>query len=291
LGRELCSTAPAAVELGALEHGALDVCHEAAVARAVADFQPDVILNAAAFTAVDRAEQESDAAFAINATGAENIARAAAGCGAWLAHVSTDFVFDGHAFRPYPPDAETAPLGVYGASKLAGEQAVRQQAGDHWFIVRTSWLYGAHGHNFVKTMLRLMAERDLVGVVADQVGGPTWTRPLAEAIWRAAERRVTGLHHWSDAGVASWYDLAVAVQEEAWALGLLDRRVPVRGIATEDYPTPARRPHYSVLDSSALRQAIDITPAHWRESLRGMLQQVKEQAGCANSSSRAVPAS
>ncbi len=284
LGRELCRTAPDHVAIAAFTHQELDIADEGAVARAVADIRPDVIVNAAAFTAVDRAETEREAAFAANATGARNVARAAANNQAWLIHLSTDFVFDGGASRPYPPNAEPNPLNVYGASKLTGEEQVRKEAGAGCLILRASWVYGSGGHNFAKTMLRLMNERDQVNVVADQVSGPTWTRPLAEVIWQAAEKRLTGLHHWSDAGVASWYDFAVAIQDVGLELGLLDRRFPVRPIATEDYPTPAHRPPYSVLDSSELREMLNVTPAHWRESLRGMLRELKEQIGCEDSS-------
>lgn len=291
LGWELRRAAPQDAAVAAFSRQELDIADAPAVARAVTDFGPEVILNAAAFTAVDRAETEPEAAFAVNAVGAGNVARAAAAGGAFLVHVSTDFVFDGAAVRPYPPDAGTNPLGVYGTSKVAGEERVRQEAGETSLILRSSWLYGSQGHNFVKTMLRVMGERDQVKVVADQMGAPTWTRSLADTIWAAAAGKLTGVHHWSDAGVASWYDFAVAIQEKALDLGLLRRRVPVHAIASEDYPTPARRPRYSVLDTSALRDALGVSPRHWQISLGDMLKELKERVGCGDSLSRAAQGS
>ena len=291
LGWELRRAAPRDAAVAAFSRQELDIADAPAVARAVTDFGPEVILNAAAFTAVDRAETEPEAAFAVNAVGAGNVARAAAAGGAFLVHVSTDFVFDGAAARPYPPDAGTNPLGVNGTRKVAGEERVRQEAGETSLILRSSWLYGSQGHNFVKTMLRVMGERDQVKVVADQMGAPTWTRSLAEVIWAAAAGKLTGVHHWSDAGVASWYDFAVAIQEKALEIGLLRRRVPVHAIASEDYPTPARRPRYSVLDTSALRDAPGVSPRHWQISLGDMLKELKEQVGCGDSLSRAAQGS
>jgi dTDP-4-dehydrorhamnose reductase len=167
---------------------------------------------------------------------------------------------------------------VYGASKLEGEQAALATLGESATVLRTAWVYASHGKNFARTMLRLMAERDEVRVVADQVGTPTWARPLAEACWRAAgSRTVHGIHHWTDAGVASWYDFAVAIQEEALALGLLARGVPVRPIRTSDFPTPARRPSYSVLDKTATWAVLG-PAAHWRVALRSMLGEMAHAA-------------
>lgn len=291
LGRELRRTAPKHVTVAALSRQELDITDAQAVVRAVTDLGPDVILNAAAFTAVDRAESEHEAAFAANAVGAGNVARAAAANGAFLVHVSTDFVFDGEAGRPYPADAGTSPVNLYGTSKFAGEEQVHQEARETSLILRTSWLYGSHGSNFVKTMLRVMGERDEVKVVADQVGAPTWTHSLADVIWVAAAGRLTGVHHWSDAGVASWYDFALAIQDKALELGLLRRRVPVHPIASADYPTLARRPHYSVLDTRAMRDALGMSPRHWRDSLGDMLEELKGQIECEDSLSRAAQGS
>ncbi len=269
LGRELARTAPGDVHLVPLNRRALDVSSPANVADAFERHRPAIVINAAAYTAVDRAEQERDLAAAVNVDGPRLLAEAARNHGARLIHVSTDFVFDGTASTPYAPAAETNPLGVYGATKRAGEVAL--SASDH-LIVRTGWVYASRGNNFVNTMLRLMKERDGLGVVADQIGTPTWAHGLAEALWSFAARAGTaGIYHWSDAGVASWYDFAVAIQEEAVALGLLERAIPVTPITAADYPTPARRPAYSVLDKTATWQLLGITPMHWRTALRNML--------------------
>ncbi|HSR36471.1 MAG TPA: dTDP-4-dehydrorhamnose reductase, partial [Desulfurivibrionaceae bacterium] len=211
--------------------------------------------------------------------GAVNLAEAAREQDAFLVQLSTDFVFDGNRSRPYAPGDTPAPLGVYGATKLAGEVAVQQILGHYSAIVRTSWLYSSHGHNFVKTMLRLMKERDAVRVVADQIGTPTWAHGLAVAVWQIAGRTLSGIHHWGDGGVASWYDLAVAIQEEALSLGLLARAVPVLPIATANYPTPARRPSYSVLDKTATWELLGGPPPHWRVQLRRMLQEYQGMRG------------
>lgn len=272
LGLELAEAVPVGWELRTLSRAMLDITDEAAVHRALREAGPDVVFNAAAYTAVDRAEAEPAAANAVNALGAGNVAAAARALGARLLHVSTDFVFDGEASRPYAPGAHANPLGVYGRTKLAGEVAVAERGDAGALIVRTAWVYSRHGANFVKTMLRLMATRDSVGVVDDQVGTPTWAGGLARALWAAAARPdVAGVLHWTDAGVASWYDFAVAIRDEAAAAGRLTSTPDVRPIRTEDYPTPARRPAYSVLDKTSTWAALGVTPVHWRSALRQML--------------------
>jgi dTDP-4-dehydrorhamnose reductase len=279
LGRELVATAPRGARVVALDRAALDVSDAAAVDVAVRAAGPAVVINAAAYTAVDRAETDAHAARAVNADGAAHLAAAAARWGARTVHLSTDFVFDGESSRPYAPGHVVAPLGVYGATKAEGERRVLA-ADPRAVVVRTAWVYSAHGGNFVKTMLRLMATRDEVRVVADQVGTPTWARGLAGALWRVAARGdVAGVHHWTDAGVASWYDVAVAVQEEAVAAGLLARAVPVVPIRTEDYPTPARRPAYSVLDKTASWAAFGVGAPHWRAQLRAALGEWSAPSG------------
>lgn len=274
LGRALQATAPAGATIIAPSEADFDIRSDAMVAATMADARADVLLNAAAYTAVDRAEQEPEVAHAINAEAAGRLAAAAHAAGACFVHVSTDFIFDGTAATPYPPDATPAPLGVYGATKLAGEQMVLA-AHPSSLIVRTAWVYAAAGNNFVRTMLRLMAERTEVRVVADQVGTPTHADSLARAIWALLAADATGPFHWTDAGVASWYDFAVAIQEEALALGLLPRAVPVLPIRTADYPTPARRPAFSVLDKAAT-WAITGQAAHWRYELRQCLAAMKD---------------
>lgn len=275
LGRALLKTAPGTVEIQAAGRE-LDICVPAALADAVRSFKPALIVNAAAYTAVDRAESERDRAFAVNAAGVENVACAAHAGGARLIQVSTDFVFDGRKSLPYLPEDEMRPLNVYGASKAEGENRLRALAGATAVIVRTGWLYAAKGQNFVNTMLRLMRDKDSLGVIADQVGTPTWAESLAEVIWKiAGEPKMAGTHHWSDAGVASWYDFAVAIQEEALAAGLLSRAIPIRPLATFEYPLPARRPAYSVLDKRSMMLATGMMPRHWRVNLRTMLGELR----------------
>lgn len=272
LGRTLADTAPRGVALHLLDLPDFDITDEANVRRHVSAAAPELIVNAAAYTAVDRAEEQSDLAFAVNAAGAGHLAQAARETGARLIHVSTDYVFDGGANTPYAPDAECRPLGVYGQSKRQGEIEVAEVLDDA-LILRTAWLYSRHGANFVLTMLRLMAEREQLSVVADQVGTPTWTGTLAAAIWAAAARpEIGGVYHWTDAGVAGWYDFAVAIQEEAIALGKLVKPIPIAPIPTADYPTPARRPAYSVLNCTRSWRDLKVTPIHWREALRRMLR-------------------
>lgn len=266
LGRALARTAPAAVELVAPDEAAFDILDEAGVRATVEAVRPALVVNAAAYTAVDRAESEPDRAHAVNAEAAGRLAAAAAAVGARFVQVSTDFVFDGTLGRPYRPDDAANPLSAYGRSKLAGEQAVAA-AHPGALIVRTAWVHAAGGHNFVATMLRLMRERDEVRVVADQVGTPTHADGLARALWALDEAGATGLFHWTDSGVASWYDFAVAIAEEAQAQGLLAREVPVIPIATADYPTPARRPGIAILDKTAT-WAVTGPARHWREELR-----------------------
>jgi len=275
LGRALRRSAPGNVALAAFTRAELDLTDAAAVHSAVVGFAPDWIVNAAAYTAVDRAESEPERAYAVNAEAVAQLARIARDAGARLAQVSTDFVFSGDSARPYRPDATPEPLGVYGASKLAGERAVREVLGERALIVRTAWVYAPEGHNFVLTLLRLLHERERLGVVADQVGSPTSAHGLAGALWALLTAGLGGTQHWTDAGVASWYDFAVAIQEEALALGLLEREVPIRPLPTAEYPTPARRPAYAVLDKSATWAALGYTAPHWRVALREVLRELK----------------
>lgn len=274
LGRALQTSVPAGAQIVPLDRAALDIGDAAAVAALVRDMAPDLLINAAAYTAVDKAETDALAARRINGAGPGNLASAALAVGARFIHVSTDFVFDGSSGVPYRPDHPTAPLGVYGATKLAGEQAALA-AHPGALIVRTAWVYGVTGHNFVRTMLRLMAERDEVRVVADQIGTPTFAGSLARALWALDAAGAQGIHHWTDSGAASWYDFALAIQEEALAIGLLTRQVPVLPIATSAYPTPARRPSYSVLDKSSAIALVGAPAPHWRVHLRDMLGVIK----------------
>ncbi len=273
LGRALQASRPDDIELLALSSQALDIRQAGAIEQVVEQAGPALIINAAAYTAVDKAEQERALAYAVNAEGPGHLAAAASRCGARLIHVSTDFVFNGEQSHPYAPSDKPDPVSVYGASKLAGEQRVLQTCPSA-LIFRTAWVYARYGRNFVKTMLRLMDEKDQLGIVADQVGTPTWATTLANVIWQAANQTdMNGVYHCTDAGVASWYDFATAIQEEALARGLLKKAIPLRPIATRDYPTPAKRPAYSVLDSRATWARLDETPSHWRHALRCMLDE------------------
>ena len=274
LGTALARRIPVGVELMPVDQSALDIGDAAAVRLIVAESRPAVIINAAAHTQVDLAESEPEAAFRVNADGPGHLAKAAAVVGARMLHVSTDFVFAGDRPQPYDIDAATGPVNVYGKSKLAGEEAVVEELGSAATVVRTSWLYAATGRNFVLTMLKLMRSRESLGVVVDQVGSPTWAGSLAQAVWDLAHRPdLHGIHHWSDEGVASWYDFAVAIQEEALERRLLDRAIPIRAIAAREYPTLARRPAYSVLDKCRTAEALGYPPPHWRTSLRNMLDE------------------
>ena len=277
VGWELQQTVPADVEITALHRGGLDITDLSAVMSVIVKLQPDLIINAAAYTAVDKAENHADKAYGVNADGAANIARAAENCSARLIHLSTDFVFDGNGSKPYLPEDEPKASGVYGASKLKGERSVIAETNGRAVVLRTAWLYSVHGINFVKTMLRLMAERDELKIVADQIGTPSWAKDLAMAIWLIADKtEMQGIYHWTDEGVASWYDFALAIQEEAHKLGILQRMIPVKPIKTVAYPTPAKRPAYSVLDKTSTCAALGYTPPHWRESLIKMLSELKE---------------
>lgn len=270
LGSGLAATAPANAQIVSHDIDTLDIGDADAVRACVSDLKPAILFNAAAYTAVDKAESEEPLALAVNGTAVGILADAARSVGARFVHVSTDFVFDGTSGIPYRPNSEPSPVSAYGRTKLVGEKA----AGLDALIVRTAWVYAPAGSNFVRTMLRLMNERSEVRVVADQIGTPTYAPDLARALWTLTAQGVNGIYHYTDAGVASWYDFAVAIQEEALAIGLLDKAVPVIPIATSDYPTLARRPHYSVLDKASAYAALGRPPSHWRSNLRTMLKEI-----------------
>jgi dTDP-4-dehydrorhamnose reductase len=274
LGRGLQATAAADALLTCVDVDELDITQPDAVRDFVAQEKPDLVLNAAAYTAVDKAEQEEELALAINGTATGTLAQAARDVGARFVHVSTDFVFDGLSGVPYAPDAPTGPLSAYGRTKLAGERL----AGPDALIVRTAWVYAPTGGNFVRTMLRLMAERPEVRVVADQIGTPTYAPGLAVALWTMAANGVRGIHHYTDSGASSWYDFAVAIQEEGLAAGLLTQEARIVPIPTSAYPTPATRPHYSVLDKASTFDALGGPTPHWRANLRVMMQEIKAQS-------------
>ena len=258
-----------------------DVTDRDAVDRAMAVHRPALVVNASAYTAVDKAESEPDPAFAVNRDGPANLARACAAAGVPLIHISTDYVFDGTSKTdPWREDDPVAPQGVYAASKLAGEDAVREILPDH-VILRTAWVFGAYGHNFVKTMLRLARERDTLRVVADQRGCPTPAAGIAAAIATIArarligERWTPGIFHYAGAPATSWHGFADRIVERA--AGRIGRRPPVQAITTADFPTPARRPANSVLDTARIGQAYGIAPADWMSGLDQMLDEILDQ--------------
>lgn len=268
LGTDLCAVlADAGVgpdRLLALGSDQLDITSSAAVQTAFADFGPQLVINAAAYTAVDQAETDEDRAFAVNAAGPALLAAAAARTGARLLQVSTDYVFSGDADQPYPEQAPTAPRSAYGRTKLAGEQAVRELAPAHGYVVRTAWVYGATGSNFVKTMARLERDRDTLEVVDDQRGSPTWSADLARGLVAlAGSGAAPGIYHCTGSGDTTWYGLARAVFGE---LGADPERV--RPTTTDKFPRPAPRPAYSVLSDAAWRAAGLEPLPHWRAALR-----------------------
>lgn len=251
----------------------LDICDEEAVHRFVADHRIDVIVNCAAYTAVDRAEDDEALCDKLNRVAPGYLAAAAEAVGAALVQISTDYVFDGTAHTPYTEEAAPCPNSVYGRTKRAGEEAVMQQC-SRAMIIRTAWLYSPYGNNFVKTMLRLGRERETLGVVFDQIGTPTYAYDLACAIFAAIEQGIRpGVYHFSNEGVCSWYDFTVAIHRLA---GITTCRV--RPLHTDEYPAKAPRPAYSVLDKSKIKQTYGLEIPHWEESLARCLEalQTKE---------------
>ena len=233
------------------------------------------VINACAYTAVDKAETDEKNAYQLNSDAVQNLAQACKDLSLHLVHVSTDFVFNGDKGSPYLTDDPIEPLGIYGASKAQGELAISTTIPKQSCIIRTSWVYSTHGNNFVKTMLKLMADKPELGVISDQIGSPTYAKSLAKACLLAAKNNICGIHHWTDAGVASWYDFAVAIQEIAIDKGLLSHTIPIKPIRTIDYPTPAARPSYSVLDKTSCNTVFaDLPLIHWRTQLSKMMAEI-----------------
>ncbi|TWA61077.1 dTDP-4-dehydrorhamnose reductase [Azospirillum brasilense] len=271
-----------------LTRAAGDVTDPAAVAAAMAAHRPALVVNASAYTAVDKAESEPEPAFAVNRHGPANLARACAAAGVPLIHISTDYVFDGASkATPWREDDPVAPQGVYAASKLAGEEAVRDLLPADHVVLRTAWVFGAHGHNFVKTMLRLARERDELRVVADQRGCPTPAAGIADAIAAIARLRLApgpaeahrwtpGTFHYAGAPATNWHGFAERIVDRA--AERIGRRPPVRAIATSDFPTPAKRPANSVLDTALITRTYGIAPADWEAALDRMLDEILDHS-------------
>ena len=274
--------APVGLTIEGVDLPEFDLTDRRQVLAVIGDMSPDLIINCAAYTNVDGCESEQETAMAVNGDGPGFLAEAAKNCGATLVHISTDYVFDGSGEAPLREDVLPNPQSAYGRSKLAGELAIRQSGLDNYFIIRTSWLYGPGGKNFVETILRLAAERDELAIVADQVGSPTYTGDLAEAIFSLlalgegdSPRKGTapyGIYHFANAGQCSWYQFACAIVEEARQFGLPLRAGEIRPIRTEDYPLPAKRPTYSVFDTGKYDQSTGRQIPGWRSSLRDYLQ-------------------
>lgn len=265
LGRELVMLdSKGRFAITGLDRSALDITNLDQCREVLSQLRPDVVIHCAAYTAVDQAEAEPDEAFRINAAGTRNIAIASREVGAKLCALSTDYVFDGTGSIPYKEYDRTNPLTVYGQSKLAGEQLV-QSLHERYFIVRTSWVYGAYGNNFVRTMLKLASERNQLKVVADQVGSPTYTYDLALFLLELTATDQYGIYHASNSGICSWYEFAQAIMEESGS------KTKIEPCTTAEFPRPARRPHYSVMDHSAIRSN-GLEPLRpWREALRHYL--------------------
>lgn len=279
LGKQLQSFLPPLGDLTTVGRGTLDLANPEDIYKAIEEVKPEIIVNAAAYTAVDKSESEVELATAVNGTAPGILAAEAERLGATLIHVSTDYVFDGSRSVPYLETDPTNPLGAYGASKLKGEEAI-EKTNAKYVIIRTAWVYGAYGKgNFVKTMLRLGKEREELRVVYDQVGTPTWTGDLAGAISELIPRLNGdnfGIYHYTNSGAISWYDFAIAIFEEAEKLGFPLKIKRVVPITTAEYPTPAKRPAYSVLNCAKISQVLETYPPHWRQGLRKMLKELAE---------------
>jgi dTDP-4-dehydrorhamnose reductase len=265
------------IELKACDRTSLDLTHPPAIETLVTAFSPQVIINAAAYTAVDRAESEPDLAQAVNAAAPGYLARLANQIGASLVHLSTDYVFNGQQSVPYREDSPCSPLGVYGRTKRAGEEAI-QTTCDRYIILRTAWVYGAKGKgNFVKTILRLGQEREQLRVVYDQVGTPTWSRDIAGTIAQLLPHLGAapyGVYHFTNSGVTSWYDFAVEIVAIATSMGIPLTLQQIEPITTAEYPTLAQRPPYSVMGCEKIAGLLDNKPPHWRQSLSKMMAEL-----------------
>ena len=271
LAWEIARLAPEAVCLGRED---VDITSSEDIAAKLDKVKPDAVINASAYTAVDKAESDEKNAYLLNQTAVANLAQYCKSNNVFFVHVSTDYVFNGEKGSPYTVDDAIEPQGMYGKTKAAGEAEVTSVLPEASAILRTSWVYSSHGNNFVKTMLRLMAEKPQLGVIDDQIGSPTWAKGLARACVEAASHRTAGIYHWSDEGVCSWYDFAIAIQQLGLERGLLEQAVPVKPIPSSAYPTPAKRPHYSVLDKTLTRETFTSPLNHWREQLSAMMDEL-----------------
>lgn len=277
LGQILISSYQGEAGIVGLSRDELDITDPDAVKQVLMDLSPSIVINCAAFTAVDLAETEIEAAYRVNETGINNIAQAISP-ESRLIHLSTDFVFSKFSTTPYSPASKIAPVSVYGSSKLAGENALIKLRPINSLVLRTSWLYSSSGHNFLTSMLKLMSTRDVLRVVNDQIGSPTSAYTLAEVIWQLTGTNFSEkVLHWSDEGVISWYDFACEIQEQAYNLGILSTKIEILPIGTVDYPTPASRPVYSALDSTKTEQILGRNTLPWKQQLAIVLSKVERK--------------
>lgn len=276
LGTELLRSAPSQLEVLGLTHDECDIANTAQVDSALAEHRPDLVINAAAYTAVDDAEHAPEIAHAVNAGGAANVARAAVRHGARVIQISTDYVFDGASRKPYLPSSRPNPINTYGASKLAGEREV-QVSSPNSLVIRSSWLYASHGKNFLRTILTGLGASRQLRVVNDQIGVPTSARSLAGTIWACAKRTdLQGIHHWTDGGAATWFDFAAAIQEIALESGILSGPARITGVTSDKYQLAARRPRYSILNCDSLSRALGRPQRPWRTCLAEVISELSQ---------------
>ena len=272
LAREIAKLKIPNIEFVCLGRNDIDVLHAASILAKLADLGAGAVINAAAYTAVDQAESDQKNAFNINQIAVANLANCCHQLDIHLVQVSTDFVFNGKGHKPYLVNDTKDPICVYGQSKANAEDALLALHEYNSCIIRTSWVYSGFGNNFVKTIIRLATQKDKLGIIADQIGSPSCAKNLAQACVHASINALNGIHHWTDLGVASWFDFAVTIQELALRHKLLDKKIPIHPIRTQDYPTAASRPQYSVLDKTGnVENFSGVNANHWHSNLNNML--------------------
>ena len=279
LGQALRSTAIRDIEVIYASHRDCDISNRQAVIKLMDTVEPDFVINCAAYTSVDRAEEEVEYCYRINALAPQIIAKCCSRVQTRrLIHISTDFVFDGSKNTPYNEEDTPNPANVYGASKLMGENKILSEIPDQAMIIRTAWVYHAIGSNFVNTMLRLMSQRNELNIVNDQKGSPTFARSLAQLIWDLIHRSIflPGIYHWTDAGEITWYEFAESIYEEATRYGILSQPVVINPITTSEYPTPAIRPPYSVLGGEKMERLINRKRSFWRDNLQLFCEELRQ---------------
>jgi dTDP-4-dehydrorhamnose reductase len=276
LAWELSNLSSAKHEIVCLGRNDINLTEPSYIVETLKKHKAEAVINASAYTAVDMAECDADKAYELNAKAVGNLAKGCKVLSVSFVHISTDFVFHGDKGSPYLPHDKINPLGVYGASKAKGEELITECYPENSAIIRTSWVYSTHGNNFVKTMLNLMKCKAELGIISDQIGTPTYAKGLAEACISGIENNLIGFHHYTDTGVASWFDFAVTIQSIGLELGLLDKKIQINPILTSQYPTPATRPSYSVLDKTSLNDALpELSLIHWQTQLYVMMEALK----------------